>query len=71
MPHANQPAGPGRPIQERRDAATEREELDEAQGRADDDAQDPTRAARQAERNAHVSPQDKNTASGTSGNRRG
>jgi hypothetical protein len=58
MPHANRPAGPGRPIQERRDASTEREELeemsDEAQGQADAPPRDPSRSARQAERVAHV-----------------
>lgn len=55
MPHADQPAGPGRPTQERRDAVSEREELDamddEARGRAE---RDPTRDARHAERDAHV-----------------
>jgi hypothetical protein len=58
MPNANRPAGPGRATQERRDAATEREELedmtDEAQGQADAPPRDPSRSARQAERDAHV-----------------
>ena len=58
MPNANRPAGPGRATQERRDAATEREELedmtDEAQGQADAPPRDPSGSARQAERDAHV-----------------
>jgi hypothetical protein len=54
MRNANQPSGPGRPTHVKRDAVAEREELDEV---ADDGAaaQDPTRAARQAERDAHTS----------------
>lgn len=58
MPNSNRPAGPGRATQERRDAAKEREELedmtDAAQGQADAPARDPSRSARQAERDAHV-----------------
>jgi hypothetical protein len=58
MPHADRPAGPGRPTNERRDAATEREELEqmneEAEGRADAPEGDPSRSVRQAERDAHV-----------------
>jgi hypothetical protein len=59
MPNSNRPAGPGRATQERRDAAKEREELedmtDAAQGQADTPPRDPARSARQAERDAHVS----------------
>ena len=59
MPNSNRPAGPGRATQQRRDAATEREELenmtDEARGQADAPPPDPSRSARQAERDAHVS----------------
>jgi hypothetical protein len=75
MSHANRPSGPGKPIQERRDATTEREELDEtldeAQGTAAEGDTDPTRSARQAERNAHVKGKDANTTTGTSRDRRG
>ena len=74
MRNANRPAGPGRPTQERRDATTEREELenmtDEAQGSADSPPRDPSRSSRQAERDAHVSGQNRRSASGTSGDRR-
>ena len=74
MPHANRPAGPGKPVQERRDSAKEREELDEmideAQGTADEPDRDRTHGARQAERDAHVKGQDTTAATGTSGNRR-
>lgn len=75
MPHAKQPSGPGKPIHERRDAATEQEELDEtldqAHGIAAEGDTDPTRSARQAERDAHVKNPDANTRAGTSRNRRG
>jgi len=58
MRNANRPAGPGTPTNERRDSATEREELeamtDDAQGRADEPQRDPVHSARQAERDAHV-----------------
>ena len=58
MPDSNRPAGPGRATQERRDAATEREELedmtDAARGQADAPPRDPARSARQAERDSHV-----------------
>jgi len=68
MRHANRPAGPGKPTNERRDNATAREELDEAAGVENTDS---TRAARQAERDAHVKGQSAHAASGTSRNRRG
>jgi len=68
MRHANRPTGPGKPTNERRDNATAREELDEAAGV---ESTDTTRAARQAERDAHVKGHGAHTASGTSGNRRG
>ena len=74
MRHANRPAGPGKPTHERRDSATEREELeqmaDEAQGAVDEPGRDRTRSVRQAERAAHVKGQQTTAASGTSRNRR-
>ena len=73
MPHANRPSGPGKPANERRDSAAEREELeqmtDEARGTADDPGRDPTRSVRQAERDAHVSERPKRTGGGTSRDR--
>ena len=60
MTSTQRPAGPGRPIQERRDAASEREELEElpgdtptgsAQPPADEQAQT---ATRHAERDSHT-----------------
>ena len=75
MRDTNRPSGPGKPIQERRDATTEREELDEtldeAQGPAAEGDTDPTRSARQAERDAHVKSEDSKDTSGTSRGRRG
>ena len=60
MPNAKSPAGPGRPQAERRDAAREAESLDELAGDVDEQGQaaggDPTRHARQAERDAHTRP---------------
>jgi hypothetical protein len=57
MPHANAPAGPGRPKTAERDAAKEAEQLDELAGDVDEQGRaaggDPTRHARQAERDAH------------------
>lgn len=57
MPNAKSPAGPGRPQAQRRDAAIEAESLDELAGDVDEQGRaaggDPTRHARQAERNAH------------------
>ena len=57
MRHADRPSGPGAPLKERRDAVTAAEEAEEPE--ADDGstrprADDPTRTARHAERNAHV-----------------
>ena len=55
MPDAKSPAGPGKSTTERREAATEAEEIDELLSPDDDDAvADPTRAPRNAERGAHV-----------------
>jgi hypothetical protein len=74
MRNANRPTGPGKPTQERRDSAAEREELeqmtDEAQGTADNPGRDPARSVRQAERDAHVKGQNRTAASGTSRDRR-
>jgi hypothetical protein len=57
MRNAKRPSGPGKPEKEVRDAVRVREELDElAASRNGDDApagRDPTRSARQAERDAH------------------
>jgi hypothetical protein len=73
MRNANRPAGPGKLTNERRDAVVEQEEidetLDEAQGVADSPPRDPTRSARQAERDAHAKPRG-NDRSGISANRR-
>lgn len=54
MPHANRPSGPSKPIHERRDAVTEREERDEVRTPGGAQASDPMRSARQAERAAHT-----------------
>ena len=58
MRNANQPAGPGKPLNERREAVSEQEELDElndgASGSASGQPVDPTRSARHAERDAHT-----------------
>jgi hypothetical protein len=75
MRNANRPAGPGKPTNERRDEAVTQEELDETiddrGGTADEARRDPTRSARQAERDAHTKGQDTTSATGTSRNRRG
>jgi len=55
MRNANRPAGPGRPTEVKRDAVAEREELDEVADEGSAAAQDPSRPARQAERDAHTS----------------
>ena len=57
MPNAKRPAGPGRPTVEERDAAAEREELEEldTEDIPASDAGDPTRGPRTAERDAHTS----------------
>jgi hypothetical protein len=72
MPHANRPAGPGRPHTEQRDAAAEREELqemaDEAQATTDEPSRDPARSARRAGRDAHTG-ESKRTADGKQGSR--
>lgn len=59
MKNAQAAAGPGRPVQERRDAATHREELEELPGDSPGSSTpgippDPASAARQGERDAHV-----------------
>jgi hypothetical protein len=59
MRHADRPAGPGRPLTERRDATTEAEELEETVEDLDPDVpvpEDAGRDARHADRNAHVKP---------------
>ncbi|NML15965.1 hypothetical protein [Azohydromonas caseinilytica] len=56
MPDAKSPAGPGKSTTERREAATEAEEIQELLTPDDDESvEDPTRAPRTAERDAHVS----------------
>lgn len=57
MPDANSPAGPGKPTTQRREAASEREQLEEM---SSPDAADPTRGPRTAERDAHGTSRDKN-----------
>ena len=55
MPNAKRPAGPARPLNQKRDAVEEREELDELRRDSNpsaDEAADPTRSARHAERDA-------------------
>jgi hypothetical protein len=63
MRHANRPSSPGKPLNERKDAASEQEGLDEVQpGSATntgpavpgDPATDPTTGARHAERAANT-----------------
>jgi hypothetical protein len=54
MPDAKSPAGPGKATTERREAATEREELEEMSTPEDEEG-NYTRGARTAERDAHVS----------------
>ncbi|WP_028999901.1 hypothetical protein [Azohydromonas australica] len=54
MPDAKSPAGPGKSTTERREAATEREELEEMSTPEDEDG-NYSRGARTAERDAHVS----------------
>lgn len=74
MRNAKRPSGPGKPTQERRDSAAEREELeqmtDEAQGTADEPGRDPASSVRQAERDAHVKGPGTTSGSGTSRDRR-
>jgi hypothetical protein len=59
MRHADAPSGPGKPLNERRDAVAAQEESDEMA--ADDAGQadapgDPGENARHADRNAHANP---------------
>jgi hypothetical protein len=61
MPHANRPAGPGKPVNEQHDAVTQQEGLDELQsndeadgGRGGQPLPDPMTNARHAERGAHT-----------------
>lgn len=62
MKNAQRPAGPGRALEERRDAATQQEELEELpgdtpQGTAPAPGGKPAEAAtRHAERDAHAAP---------------
>ncbi|HEY0856161.1 MAG TPA: hypothetical protein VGE16_03845 [Albitalea sp.] len=68
MPNANRPSGPGKPINERRDAAVESEEMDELGGEAQ--ADEASSRVRQAERDAHDKSKDVRSGSGTSRDRR-
>ena len=54
MPDAKSPAGPGKALTERREAATEREELEEMSTPEDEDG-NYTTGPRAAARDAHVS----------------
>ncbi len=60
MPHANRPAGPGKPINEQHDAVAQQEGLEELEAdraEADDPGAaipDPVTSARHAERSAHT-----------------
>ena len=57
MRHADRPSGPGKPINERRDATAAQEESDEMAVDAAGDAEppvDPGENARHADRNAHA-----------------
>ena len=68
MPNANRPSGPGKPINERRDAVAESEEMDELGGEAQ--ADEASSRVRQAERDTHDKSKDVPCSSGTSRNRR-
>lgn len=68
MPSANRPSGPGKPINERRDAAVESEEMEELGGEAQ--ADEASSRVRQAERDAHDKTKDVRSESGTSRDRR-
>lgn len=63
MPNAKAPSGPGRPLQEREDAVAEQEGMAELEAESPA-AEDPSRGARQAERDAHTGNDD---AAGKSG----
>lgn len=67
MPDAKSPAGPGKSTTERREAATEREELEEMSTPDDEDG-NYTNATRAAERDAHVSGRDNEGAAPKSSN---
>lgn len=57
MRHADRPSGPGKPINERRDATAAQEESDELAADLADEGQapgDPGESARHADRNAHA-----------------
>jgi len=57
MRHADRPSGPGKPIQERRDATAAQEESDEMAADAAGESAppgDPGESARHADRNAHA-----------------
>jgi len=57
MRHADRPSGPGKPIQERRDATAAQEQSDEMAADSTDEAEppvDPGESARHADRNAHA-----------------
>jgi len=55
MPQANRPSGPGKPVTGQRDAAAQREELEELDREPGAEAtEDPTRGPRTAERDAHT-----------------
>ena len=54
MRHADTPSGPGKPIDERRDAVTAQEEADEMAADAADAPVDAGENARHADRNAHA-----------------
>ncbi len=68
MPNANRPSGPGKPINERRDAAVESEEMEELGGEAQ--ADEASSRVRQTERDADDKSKDVRSESGTSRDRR-
>jgi hypothetical protein len=73
MPNANRPSGPGKPTNERRDSATEQEELQEldgdSPGATESSPAESQKAVRNAERAAHTKGQNATAASGTSRDR--
>ena len=59
MRHADRPSGPGKPINERRDAVAAQEEADEMAADTERGGESPADAgenARHADRNAHANP---------------
>jgi putative intracellular protease/amidase len=66
MRNSNRPSGPGKPVQERRDNASEREELEDMSGAQ---ASESSRGARQAERDAHVNDRGKRAGGAASRDR--